>query len=327
MGGKSKKRPRDDVVVPEPTPEVSLTRGSEDEPAAKKGKWSNKERVLVFAARGINYRGRHLLSDLLNMMPHARTDSKMQKRESLFAVNEIAEMKNCSKCLLFEGRRKRDLYMWAANIARGPSVKFEVENIHTMAELKMTGNCLKSSRPLLSFDPSFSSSAHLEVVRELLVQVFSVPNHHPKSQPFFDHVFTFTVVDGKIWFRNYQIVEESGALAEIGPRMVLNPIKVFDGSFSGETLWENGEYVTPTAKRSMLKKLKAGKYEERVKSKAAYEASRPTESTYKVDQTDEVFETMESENTEDRQSNQMQFRKKKKKGKKKTIPTAQNGDA
>ena len=90
------------------------------------------------------------------------------------------------------------------------------------------GNCLKSSRPFLSFDPSFSSSPHLEVVRELLVQVFSVPNHHPKSQPFFDHVYTFTVVDGKIWFRNYQIVEESGALAEIGPRMVLNPIKVID---------------------------------------------------------------------------------------------------
>jgi hypothetical protein len=60
------------------------------------------------------------------MMPHAKTDSKMQKKESLFAVNEIAEMKNCEKCLLFEGRKKKDIYLWAANIARGPSVKFEV---------------------------------------------------------------------------------------------------------------------------------------------------------------------------------------------------------
>jgi len=322
MGGKSKKRPLEDVpAVSVVEPEVPLSRSSEEEPAAKKAKWTNKERVLVFSARGISFRGRHLLTDLLNMMPHARTDSKMQKRESLFAVNEIAEMKNCGKCLLFEGRRKRDLYMWAANIARGPSVKFEVENVHTMAELKMTGNCLKSSRPFLSFDPSFSSSPHLEVVRELLIQVFSVPNHHPKSQPFFDHVYTFTVVDGKIWFRNYQIVEESGALAEIGPRMVLNPIKVFDGSFSGETLWENGTYVTPAAKRSMLKKLKAGKYEERVQSKAAYEASRPTEPTYKVDETDEVFQSLEGERTEDKESNQMKFRKKKNKvKKKKTVP-------
>ena len=72
------------------------------------------------------FRGRHLLEDLRSMMPHTKTDSKMQKKETLFAVNEIAEMKNCEKCLLFEGRKKIDIYMWAANVARGPSVKFEV---------------------------------------------------------------------------------------------------------------------------------------------------------------------------------------------------------
>ncbi len=32
-----------------------------------------------------------------------------------------------------------------------------------------------------------------------------------------------------------------------GPRFVLNPIKVFDGSFGGETIWENPSYVTPNA--------------------------------------------------------------------------------
>ena len=50
-------------------------------------------------------------------------------------------------------------------------------------------------------------------------------------------------------FRNFQIVEEGGSLAEIGPRFVLNPIKVFEASFSGQTLWENPNYVTPTAHR------------------------------------------------------------------------------
>jgi ribosome biogenesis protein BRX1 len=85
----------------------------------------------------------------------------------------------------------------------------KVENIHTMAELKMTGNCLKASRPLLSFDKSFSGEAHLQLIKELLVQIFGVPNNHPKSQPFFDHVFTFSLVDKKIWFRNYQILEVS----------------------------------------------------------------------------------------------------------------------
>ena len=138
------------------------------------------------------------MDDIFRMMPQAKKDSKMQKKESLFAVNEIAEMKNCSKCLLFEGRRKKDVYLWASVVARGPSAKFEVENIHTMAELKMTGNCLAASRPLLSFSEEFTLDTHWTLIKELLTGIFGVPNHHPKSQPFFDHVFTFSVVDGKV---------------------------------------------------------------------------------------------------------------------------------
>jgi len=325
MGTKTKslKRPHPDTVkgAEEEEAEVPLTRRSEEEPVAKSSKWTNKTRVLVLAARNINYRGRHLMTDIKGMMPHGKSDSKMQKKESLFAVNEIAEMKNCSKCLLFEGRKKKDVYMWAANVARGPSAKFEVENIHTMAELKMTGNCLAASRPLLSFCPTFSQDTHWDLIKELLTSIFGIPNQHPKSQPFFDHVFTFSVVDGKIWFRNYQIVEESGSLAEIGPRMVLNPIKVFDGAFSGQTLWENGSYITPCAKRSVIKRMKAGKYQQKLADKAAYEASRPTEPTYKVDETEEVFNTIETENKENSDNNKVAKKKivknkPKKKGKK-----------
>ena len=122
-------------------------------------------------------------------------------------------------------------------------------------------------------------------------------------QPFFDHVFTFSLVDGKIWFRNYQIVEESGALAEIGPRFVLNPIKIFDAAFSGQTLWENGSYVTPCAKRALLKRAQAGKYQQKLASKAAYEASRPTESTYKLDENEAVFNTIEDEDADEEKEN------------------------
>jgi hypothetical protein len=85
-----------------------------------------------------------------------------------------------------------------------------------MGELKMTGNSLRGSRPLLSFDKSFEELPQYQVLRELLVQTFGTPNQHPKSQPFYDHVITFTVMDNRIWFRNYQIVTEDGSLAEIG---------------------------------------------------------------------------------------------------------------
>ncbi len=50
----------------------------------------------------------------------------------------------------------------------------------------------------------------------------------------------------------------------------------------------------------MLKKMKAGRYQQNVQAKAAYEASRPTESTYALDKTDEVFETIVDEEEEEK---------------------------
>lgn len=175
-------------------------------------------------------------------MPHHKPESKMERSKTLSVINEMCEMKNCSKAMMFEGRKKRDLYMWLSNIPNGPSVKFLVQNgtftqlhafysynvcclVYTMGELKMTGNCLRGSRPVLSFDPSFTEKPHYQLLKELLTQIFGVPNHHPKTQPFFDHVYTFTILDNRIWFRNFQILSEDGALAEVGPRFVLNPVR------------------------------------------------------------------------------------------------------
>lgn len=117
--------------------------------------------------------------------------------------------------------------------------------VYTMGELKMTGNCLKGSRPLLSFDENFDTKPHYSLLKELFILIFGVPNHHPKSQPFFDHIYTFTILDNRIWFRNFQILTEDGGLAEIGPRFVLNPIKIFADSFYGEVLWNNPSYISP----------------------------------------------------------------------------------
>ena len=50
----------------------------------------------------------------------------------------------------------------------------------------------------------------------VMFQVFGTPNHHPKSQPFFDHVLTFTIADNRVWFRNFQIMSENAELVEIG---------------------------------------------------------------------------------------------------------------
>lgn len=188
--------------------------------------------------------------------------------------------------------------MWLSNVPRGPSAKFLVENLHTMSELKMTGNCLKGSRPLLSFDQEFDKEAHWSLIKELLIQTFSTPNHHPKSQPFFDHVYTFSIADNRIWFRNYQILEEDGSLAEIGPRFVLNPIRIFEGSFGGPTLFQNPHYVSPNDLRHLMRKRGAQKYMSRIQAKKSLEMRRGQPS-YETDPTDDVFVTIRPEDAEE----------------------------
>ena len=75
----------------------------------------------------------------------------------------------------------------------------------------------------------------MQVIKELLQQIFVTPKGHQKSKPFFDHVLSFTICDSRIWLRNYQVVvaldkkkvtKESVTLVEVGPRVTLQPIKV-----------------------------------------------------------------------------------------------------
>ncbi|MCJ8741221.1 hypothetical protein PDJAM_G00068190 [Pangasius djambal] len=270
----------------EPSKEITVP------PPVSQGKWKNKERVLVFSSRGINFRTRHLMQDLKTMMPHSKADTKMDRKDKLFVVNEVCEIKNCNKCIFFEAKKKKDLYMWISNVPHGPSAKFLVQNLHTLAELKMTGNCLKGSRPLLSFDPKFDKEPHYALLKELFIQTFSTPQYHPRSQPFVDHVFTFTVADNRIWFRNYQIIEEDASLVEIGPRFVLNLIKIFQGSFGGPTLYENPHFQSPNAYRRMVRlNMSAKQKEKQMVKQIRLEKRKETKEVVTRDVTDDVFVT------------------------------------
>ena len=83
-----------------------------------------------------------------------------------------------------------------------------------MEELHFTGNCLKGSRPVLSFDGAFDKQPHLRLIKELFLHTFGVPQGARKSKPFIDHVMGFSFVDGKIWVRNYQINEVEATTKE-----------------------------------------------------------------------------------------------------------------
>jgi len=101
------------------------------------------------------------------------------------------------------------------------------------------------------------------------LQTFSVPRTSRRLKPFIDHILLFSILDNRIWFRNYQIIEKdplhpSGppqtSLVEIGPRFVLTPIRIFEGSFGGPTVFANQEFVTPAATRASIKREAAAKY-------------------------------------------------------------------
>ncbi|CAF9934772.1 MAG: Ribosome bioproteinsis protein brx1 [Alectoria fallacina] len=252
----------------------------------------NKQRVLILSSRGVTYQHRHLLNDLYSLLPHSRKDAKLDTKTKLYQLNELAELYNCNNILFFEARKGKDLYIWCSRAPNGPTVKMHLQNLHTMAELHFPGNCLKGSRPILSFDATFSSQPHLLLIKELLSHIFGVPQGARKTKPFVDHVMGFTIADGKIWIRCFQISEtaisktdtakENGvpdaavrskvskkpgdtkiSLVEIGPRFVLTPIVILESSFGGPVIYENKEFVSPNQIRSELRLSKAGRYNRR----------------------------------------------------------------
>lgn len=279
----------------------------EDAPLAletSKGRvaYTNKQRVLILSSRGITARNRHLLEDFKKLIPHHKKDNKLDDKGDIHAVNEIADMKSCNQVLYLETRKHQDLYMYLGKTPEGPSVKFHVVNIHTMDELKLTGNCMLGSRPLLNFDANFNNTPQLQLMKTLLADAFGTPMGHPKSKPFNDRVMSFFVIKNNIctseWIillfhrnffaylqvfftysvmcyvylgvRNYQIVNKNdvaGAsssgkkdaetqLVEIGPRFALIPIRIFNGSMCGATLYQNPAFVSPNEERSAYKKRK-----------------------------------------------------------------------
>lgn len=95
----------------------------------------------------------------------------MDSKSQLHLLPELADLNNCNNTLYFEARRHEDLYLWAAKTPNGPSIKMHVQNVHTMDELKMTGNCLKGSRGLLSFDKAFEDTEWGKLTKEVFTQV------------------------------------------------------------------------------------------------------------------------------------------------------------
>jgi len=217
-------------------------------------------------------------------------------------LNSLADLHSCNIVFFLEARKHgQDLYLWLSRPPNGPTVKFSITNIHTMGEMGtgFAGNCLKGGRGIVVFDSSFDNNGavmgggaqgneYRGLLREMLRGVFCVPKRGVKGmKPFIDRVIGVFGVDGKIWIRVYEIRESDKtnkkstegekeakvapskdglpdvSLIEIGPRFVLTPIVILEGSFGGPVIYENKEYVSPNQVRREIREAKAGKYARR----------------------------------------------------------------
>jgi ribosome biogenesis protein BRX1 len=218
--------------------------------------WVNKTRTLIVASRGVSHQERHLVNDLINLIPNSKKECKIERDIASEELNNICYMHSCKFCIYFE-HRKRELVMWLFKSPGGPLAKFAVTNIHALNEIKLMGNCIKYSRPLLSFDKSFDEQEHLKLIKEMFIQTFNSPRGHPKTRPFYDHQISFYNINNQIFIRVYQILneikekftnsdqEDKIQLLEIGPRFSLNLIRIFSDSLGGKTLYLNKNYIAP----------------------------------------------------------------------------------
>ena len=164
--------------------------------------WINKTRTLIVASRGVSHQERHLVNDLINLIPNSKKECKIERDIAAEELNNICYMHSCKFCIYFE-HRKRELVMWLFKSPGGPLAKFSVTNIHALNEIKLMGNCIKYSRPLLSFDKSFDEQEHLKLIKEMFIQTFNSPKGHPKTKPFYDHQICFYNIDNQIFIRVY----------------------------------------------------------------------------------------------------------------------------
>ena len=81
--------------------------------------------------------------------------------------------------------------MWIGRYPEGPSIKFDIDGIVHVRDVKFQGNAVKGARHILSFDEGMESDPKMRVAKELLIGAFNVPKYHPKSTAVIDHTLNF----------------------------------------------------------------------------------------------------------------------------------------
>ena len=103
---------------------------------------NKKEKTLLLTSRGVVARFRHLMQDLLCLF-RTKKDAKIDSKNDKRAVVECAELRGCNNAIFFESGKGKTRTRGSLKRRKDRRLNSHVENIHTMAELKLTGNHLK----------------------------------------------------------------------------------------------------------------------------------------------------------------------------------------
>ena len=76
----------------------------------------------------VRFGRRHLLNDLVAILPHSRKDAKLVTKSKLYYLKEMADLDNCNNILFFEVRKRQDLQVWLSKALNRPFVKMHLQN-------------------------------------------------------------------------------------------------------------------------------------------------------------------------------------------------------
>jgi len=268
-----------------------------------KPKYVNKQRILTLMSRGSTFQAKKLLEDLQQMMAHSKHERNVDHKATTADVTELCADHNCNSVLFLESKKNQQDFLWLGDTRKGPGAKFIIDSYYSKDSFKFQGNCLKFSRPLLTFGSRFDENENTKLLKSIIHTTFNVPRRHPKSQPFVDKIMAFELdPEMRVYIRMYQILKSGNDCTEIGPQIEMQLVKITEGPLRGETLFENKFYRTKRDEKDIAKSII-------VKSKLAQQAlgenSKPKKSgaslAYKKDELDDiVFKLTEKEENDGR---------------------------
>lgn len=199
---------------------------------------ASNNKTLVLCSRGVTFQHRHLVSELSKLLSNTKKETKIDRKKHPGIINELCEKHSCTYVFYIESKGKIS-YLFIGKYPDGPTIKFLIQSIRTSEELKLNGNSSIHARQILSFDNSFTQSALLKLVKEMLSTLFSEPLSSNRTSV--DRVLSFTSFDMRIFFRNFEVISAEKTV-EIGPRFVLTVLKVYEGFMGSEIMFRNGKF-------------------------------------------------------------------------------------